>query len=331
MYNPSIIIPLSLCLIIISHTYQIPVASWERKDLNPRQFDHVMEYVEDLDVTFIFGGIIPGYHYTNQTYLLVNGTQVMSVVSVGDVPPPMKDSASATTKNVVYIHGGQIGGRDVANYLWRVQFIVDSNAESGYVARWSIESKTGPVYANHSMKLYGDKLFLFGEEGFYSYNLVTKVWKSVKEGPVPRSFTSLNIVSSTIYMFAGIVEAVPLPLNDLWAFNAVSEEWSQIEYKSEIQPLPRSGHVSFIIDNCLYAFGGETIVDEVDFSNNDLWMFNMTSGLWSEVAVVGVVPEPVLGNRVVQTKNGVVISGGINTDWSNFYYWSPYFWSINFH
>jgi N-acetylneuraminic acid mutarotase len=113
-------------------------------------------------------------------------------------------------------------------------------------------------------------------------------------------------------------------LNDLWKWDGLS--WSEVTISGAV-PVARTGHVASVTSDNLYIFGGST------FSNtslNDLWQWNRTTGLWSDLTPIGTSPSPRQNAAMCSIGSSLYLFGGtldFSTFFSDLWQWNGSFWS----
>lgn len=75
-----------------------------------------------------------------------------------------------------------------------------------------------------------------------------------------------------MYVFGGKSDN-SVKLNDLWAFNMSSHQWSLIKPVDEVLPETRSGHTACMYDGIMLVFGG---IFEVTKELNDVCAFSLS-------------------------------------------------------
>lgn len=172
-----------------------------------------------------------------------------------------------TSELKIYIFGGFINERDMANRLFMVK---SANKRTGrletqHYEMEEIKFKTGPTARyGHSMVLTEDKEF---------------------------------------YVFGGVVTNQGLRSNDLWKFNVETSEWTQVDQATNTaldasnsiessaqntnictatNPCPRSGQSTIYdpVHKRIILFGGRKN-KKADGDLNDLWEFDTEQGIWS--------------------------------------------------
>jgi len=112
------------------------------------------------------------------------------------------------------------------------------------------------------MYIHGGNEFIITPIGdFFCYDFDKKVWEEIdvtRGGPSPRYNNSSAIYNGKLYIFGGC-ENKKVFHNDFYCFDLESSLWKKIDLTQEPDyplPLPRAGHIIFVIKNRLYLFGG---------------------------------------------------------------------------
>jgi len=112
---------------------------------------------------------------------------------------------------------------------------------------------------NRKMYIHGGNEFIITPIGdFFCYDLDKKHWIKLEStgGPSARYYHSSSIHNGKLYIFGGC-ENKKVFHNDLYCFDLESNHWKKIDLSPDHPlPLPRGGHITFVIKNRLYLFGG---------------------------------------------------------------------------
>ena len=110
-----------------------------------------------------------------------------------------------------------------------------------------------------------------------------------------------------IYIFGGNVHG--FKSDKLFLYDFKLDKWRTKEFQNG--PSARSSHSAVVKDNKMYVFGGK------DFENNklnDFWVFDIITGIWTEIPYSQEVDWPVSrsGHSTGVFKNFIIIFGGIH-------------------
>jgi len=118
----------------------------------------------------------------------------------------------------------------------------------------------------HTCQLFNRKMYIHGGNeflitpicDFFCYDFDKKHWEKleVSGGPSARYYHSSDIHNGKLYLFGGC-ENKRVFHNDLYCYDLESNHWKKIDLSPDHPlPLPRAGHIIFVIKNRLYLFGG---------------------------------------------------------------------------
>ncbi|XP_039253486.2 kelch domain-containing protein 3-like [Styela clava] len=141
---------------------------------------------------------------------------------------------------------------------------------------WSLlqtQGQTGLWRDFHTLTAYGDKIYLFGGRGDDSDNSISQPYD-----------------------------------NDIKVLDLNTLEWSAAAHANQKLPVGRRSHTAFIHEDSIYIFGGFN--SKLNEHYNDLWKFDMKSGLWKEISVHGVGPCPRRRHCCCYKDNKAYIFGG---------------------
>ena len=96
--------------------------------------------------------------------------------------------------------------------------------------------------------------------------------------------TIVTCDESTLYMFGGYSLGIGV-LNDLWAFDIASSEWSEVRPSTSDRPSPRYFHAAVCVPrvHAIYVFGG--LLEDTGTATDELWKFNLDHLKWTQLAV----------------------------------------------
>lgn len=115
------------------------------------------------------------------------------------------------------------------------------------------------------------------------------MWKKFKndKSPSPRRRMTITSYQHKIYIYGGYDEKI---LGDLFIYDTITDKWENILEKG---PVKRSGHTSTTYKNFMVVFAGEGVYKNRYISLNDLWLFDYTTNLWSQVQNEGLKKVPI--------------------------------------
>ncbi len=127
-------------------------------------------------------------------------------------------------------------------------------------------------------------------------------WHPLPDLPVTVSWYSVSAIGNTMFVSGGILDGQVI--NNVWKFDTVHREWSQVKPMVK----PRARHASAVWNNRLYVLGGVDIVGENrPVQVESLECYDMELDFWS---VVGQSPMARKQSRVVPYKQTLVEIGG---------------------
>ncbi|KAL5540255.1 hypothetical protein UlMin_044495 [Ulmus minor] len=163
---------------------------------------------------------------------------------------------------------------------------------------WSIAEVTGdvpPPRVGVTMAAVGSTIYVFGGRDsehkelheLYSFDTCTNEWTLLSNsdtGPLHRSYHSTTADDHHVYIFGGC--GVAGRLNDLWAYDVVSQKW--IQFPSPGDKLKGRGGPGLVVAQgkiwVVYGFAGE--------ETDDVHFFDPAQKEWAQVETTGEKPSP---------------------------------------
>ena len=162
-----------------------------------------------------------------------------------------------------------------------------------------------------------------------SEGLAAQVWREVTpsdgESPFPRRTAGavLDADGQRMILFAG--RGSGGDLNDLWSLDLATHTWTRIETPRNSRPSPRftPNTVYDQRDRRVLMWAGRKVDSEGSGFFNDVWDFSLDTGVWTELAPTGRLPERRYGNvsifdpitRSMVTFAGFTDLGRFNDTW----------------
>lgn len=254
--------------------------------------------------------------------------------ATGDVPSERSTPAVGAVGTDVYLFGGVKD--DFRTNLY--EFYDDLYRYDTGTDVWTELDPAGPVPPARAFAAsLGDngtgRLYVFGGawygplfvgfEAFgdlWSYSPADNAWTLLSaegEGPSGRSRPNMWIVGETLYVFGGI-DATFETLNDLWAFDLDTGEWTEVVPNGAegSPPTRHEAHAGETAHNGrLTVYGGEIVEFlEGEFFSllPDTWEYDLASGTWTDVTPPeehDLVPERNYGADGI-IGNGLYVYGG---------------------
>jgi len=167
------------------------------------------------------------------------------------------------------------------DYLAPLCTTCDPNAtEADGTAARDVNGPRGRI--SPSLVSYGDALYLFGGYAYGGESNFVELY------PVGETNQYPSLQSKYF-------------LDDLWKYDIVRNEWTELNpiegYSA--RPPPRYGHSAAVVikgsDVIMLVQGGNTWQDEI----GDMWQYNISSGVWTEVGGEGQFPSRRYGATMV--------------------------------
>lgn len=210
--------------------------------------------------------------------------------------------------------------------MWRlsIQGIQGLIEDPQYGVSWEpVTCKGQPPgkLSHHKSALYGHSVVFFGGISdydntleAYNFDSTTHTWTKLKQTgtcPKPRDDHSLSqIDEKTFLIFGGFVEGSRV--NDCYIAKKVGNtlEWRLVENKSKISPCIRASHSTTVYNGKMYIFGGQ---DDDNNKLNDLWEFDLESGLYKEIVLPAdsTIPVARSGHSANIYNGQMYVFGGI--------------------
>jgi len=251
---------------------------------------------------YIFGGVIVQNGVTsvvNDMWRISLNTIPLTWEKVATNPPPPARGyhASAVASNGNWlIFGGKTEGNTVEFYndLWSFDF--STNTWTQLIPNGAPRSPRRRFWS--SLVAYEQEVVLFGGYGIdplypgygpmndlWIYN-TSNGWFEIFKNNTPGSPPARQGHAASIDSKDGMIIFGGQPLlggmEDIWRFDFNFGRW--IPWLPSIVPEPRSGQAAAIAKDRFYTFGGSfTRNGDPETYHNDLWYFDLSSGLWVDV------------------------------------------------
>lgn len=154
-------------------------------------------------------------------------------------------------------------------------------------------SLNGTVYLLSGSSGTGFKRF------FEAYDIVEDGWRPLTPMPVGRTQFSVASGKGQIVATGGRVAGTADISKGSWMFSLSKSHWTQIAE----MPGRRYGHMSAIVGNFLYVFGGQ------GNSPERIFRYNMSFGEWSVLPVK--IPEQLSQSAIAVSGQDIIIAGGM--------------------
>ena len=170
---------------------------------------------------------------------------------------------------------------------------------------------------SHASVVYEDSMYIFGgfdgscKNDLHRFNFTTNTWTLVTTShsnvPKPRYLSTASVYKDEMFVFGGHDESHAL--NDFFAFNFSTLQWTIIDFHSGIIPSPRSSHTLVTYMDYLYLFGGSTTIP-----SDLLYEYKIEDSKWYTInSKAGDIPDQRYGHSAVVCNNKVLYAfGGYN-------------------
>jgi hypothetical protein len=148
----------------------------------------------------------------------------------------------------------------------------------------------------------------------WAYNGAANTWTEVKPpGTLPparyAATMAYDSVTHRLIMFGGSND-LGVPLNDLWAYDAAANSWTEVK-PTGVLPPTRSGHAMVYdpVAHRLITFGGR---GAAGVPLNDTWAYDAAANTWTELKPAGTLPPTRSGHAMVYdpVTHRLIIFGG---------------------
>ena len=231
--------------------------------------------------------------------------QASASLSSSPFPVAAVDCAVARVDHHIYVFGGQSSPGEASDGFFRGTIA----ASSSDVVEW-VELPSSPgrpsARSGHSLTTVGQSLYLFG--GFtgterlndlYVYDIASGQW-TLENGlqglpPSPRSGHSVVVAADgrRVFVFGGATTGKLF--NDIYILDLKSRTWTPLLPKvTGTPPKPRYNASAVLNGNKIVLHGGASQFGGL----SDVWVFDLTELLWTELKTVGESPGEVFGQAV---------------------------------
>uniref|UniRef100_A0A0N4Z0E1 Kelch motif family protein n=1 Tax=Parastrongyloides trichosuri TaxID=131310 RepID=A0A0N4Z0E1_PARTI len=201
---------------------------------------------------------------------------------------------------------------------------------------WEVVNTTGripPARDGHTAVVWKDKMYIFGgfeehhqvfSQDVFVFDFITNVWAEVKptgKKPAWRDFHTASVINGKMYIFGGRCDEMGMFIsnkdvytNEVYVLDLEEYNWKTLPRKGD-GPSGRRSHSSWVMDDCLYIFGGYYGPTNTHF--DDLYKFDPKTECWTKIKAVGNSPSARRRQCSVVSSNKVFIFGGTmpNLSW----------------
>jgi hypothetical protein len=206
-----------------------------------------------------------------------------SVEVYGNSPNPRTNHACAALDGKIYIHGGNV----TINGVYTV--LADFHSFDTRTGIWTDLTPKNPqnyahsqypnLRSSHRMVTVGNKIYMFGGgvwkpdpnsswlnkyNDIYCYDPVTNIWTKLskeksKVQPNVCTFSMVFSIAQFVFVFGGQSMDSLMCSDDLFCFDTVTQEWSQIDYKcTGDRPRRRDVGTVSVVGNRIILFAGSS-------------------------------------------------------------------------
>ncbi|CUA75342.1 Tip elongation aberrant protein 1 [Rhizoctonia solani] len=266
--------------------------------------------------------------------------QPNSTTLVKGVSPPLPrfshSSTISSSLGEIYIFGGIVDGKPT-NGTWtvRISEALDLLPEQGGNTM-GVKMTAGLVETTgdapsprglHQSVLNGYRLVVWGgipshnrssgppkDNSVYVLNTSSNKWtkRSIRPAPSARFWHAACLCGDKLMVFGG-AESHDRVLNDLWSLDLTKLDqrnlaWERVEVADgSPSPAKRGGHAMITYHNKLFVFGGFTGKGSL----NDMWCFDLTTRVWTELKYSGDTPTPRAFFASTLVDDVMYVSGGV--------------------
>eukprot|EP01080_Neovahlkampfia_damariscottae_P005805 gene5805-9628_t len=253
--------------------------------IHPISLHSTVEYNDKL---YVFGGVDTFIIPQNKFISVDKKTlETEEIVTKQKTPLERCGHISFIHEDKMYVHGGKQHGE-----LFDETLIYDFKEKEWKETTLGSENILG-ARCFHSCVILKNQLFVFGgitknhtKNYFFKFDFSEDKWTEIEieSSPEQRFGQSMNLKDdSKIILFGG--ECKSEFYNDIHQYDIENNKWEHIKPENtEIIPAGRSKHSSFLLDDCLWIFGGHL---GNGIYKNELFKFNFKTKLWSEVHFKG--------------------------------------------
>ncbi|CUA69765.1 Tip elongation aberrant protein 1 [Rhizoctonia solani] len=266
--------------------------------------------------------------------------QPNSTTSVKGVGPPLPrfshSSTISSSLGEIYIFGGIVDGKPT-NSTWtvRISQALDLSPEQGgntvgVKMTAGLVETTGDAPSPrglHQGVLNGYQLVVWGgipshnrssglaqDNSVYVLNTSSNKWskRDIRPAPTARFWHAACLCGDKLMVFGG-AESYDQVLNDLWSLDLTKLDqhnftWERVEVANgSPTPAKRGGHAMVTYQDKLYVFGGFTGKGSL----NDMWCFDLTTRVWTELKSSGDIPTPRAFFASTLVDDVIYVSGGV--------------------
>jgi N-acetylneuraminic acid mutarotase len=303
----------------------------------------------DNGETFDFGEAEVGQSSDEETFIIQNTGETLIEISEiivnngrthfnfnTDNIPTSLESNEETTFSVVY---EPMNSSDKSS---SIDIMVKDSTEASYSLTFigttppdiweELTTNTSPEERCDSAIAFADdysEVFIFGgridisvpinADDTWKYNIDLNQWEQLSPigNPPARRASSMAYIGNDIILLFGGLGDGDTRLNDIWEYNIVNNEWTEL-YPSGSIPTARSNSgMTAIGDNKLMIYGGS--IDGSTYSD-EIWVYDYNTNEWTEQIPSSTTNPPARsGKGLVYTGNDKVMLFGGSGGYPDYY------------
>ncbi|CAG8454573.1 5924_t:CDS:10 [Diversispora eburnea] len=258
---------------------------WCQKNLNLlnpfSRYDFSMSDRSINDELFVFGGLTQE-NATNDLYSIdITTLNVNLLTASGEIPKKYRHTQFIYENNIIVFGGVSENPENKSDgniYLL--------NTFSRAWSKYTVNGNSPDNLVGYASTIIGSTIYVFGGQnlGNYFNELMCLNLKSLK----------LRRKRSKLKFSLGRSRA-----------NSVVLRWEVVNSVNK-GPSSRSGHSACAYDNKIYIFGGT----DGRKCFNDIWSFNVETGIWTELSCIGYFPEPRERHAAILVDDVLYVFGG---------------------
>eukprot|EP01080_Neovahlkampfia_damariscottae_P006117 gene6117-10124_t len=242
-----------------------------------------------------------------------------------ELPPRCKHVSCVINDKTIVVFGGESELKE-NNSIYLLEPKQERLLKSPSMVKhgiWKVSKKEilseekPPTLKGHTAINFLNNIYIFGGQVWESTStmwvLYTDVWEwkimnhFSNKSPVERHFHSATVIKNQMIIYGGIStnKLKKRILGDCWKFNLETYEWNPVE-RNGLSPKERHSHSSCTyLDRFMIIFGG--LAEEKKCFLQDLWIFDSTTDIWTEIFLTGNIPCPRGGHSMSNIGNSFLL------------------------
>jgi hypothetical protein len=294
------------------------------------RYDHTMVAINN-DI-YIFGGRY-GTDIFNDFYKIDTKTNIVTTIfNIIDIISRRTGNSMVAINQYIYIFGGIIGNLDgTSGGLLNDFYRYDTLNNTNFIKIWDNTNVITKRY-KHKMVAINNDIYIFGGSSstgvlndFFKIdtitNTVTQIWENGNNNITLRRNFSMVAINNDIYIFGGISSSYNEYFNDLYKFNTLTNNVTQIWANRNENITERYNSLMVAFNNYIYIFGG---INLNGVYLNDLQRIDTQTTpnpIITELVNYSVNNSkgilPIAKNDIVAINNDIYIFGGVTNNLHN--------------